>query len=94
MMFGKGVHRYIKAIEADDAPPKPYNRPMSSGMRPVNPAKPCAVCGKPQDERFPPFCSRRCADVDLHRWLSGAYVLPAGEDDDNESVDVGPQERA
>jgi uncharacterized protein len=55
--------------------------------------KRCAVCGKPQDERFPPFCSRRCADVDLHRWLSGAYVLPAGDDDDSESLPAGPQER-
>jgi uncharacterized protein len=47
--------------------------------------KPCAICGKPQAERFRPFCSRRCADVDLHRWLSGAYALPAAEDDDAEA---------
>jgi len=44
--------------------------------------KACAVCGKPQVERFRPFCSRRCADVDLHRWLSGAYALPATEEED------------
>ena len=39
-------------------------------------AKTCAICGKPRDKRYDPFCSKRCADVDLHRWLSGAYVVP------------------
>jgi endogenous inhibitor of DNA gyrase (YacG/DUF329 family) len=56
-------------------------------------AKPCAVCGKPQVERFRPFCSRRCADVDLHRWLSGAYALPASEDDEGDALPAGPEER-
>jgi endogenous inhibitor of DNA gyrase (YacG/DUF329 family) len=41
--------------------------------------KVCAICGKPRDPRYDPFCSKRCADVDLHRWLSGAYVVPGGE---------------
>jgi len=46
--------------------------------------KPCPLCGKPAAEPFRPFCSRRCADVDLNRWLSGAYVVPApaGTDED------------
>jgi uncharacterized protein len=57
---------------------------MSSRIIPPAPAKPCAVCGKPQVEAFRPFCSRRCADVDLHRWLAGAYTLPATEDDDGD----------
>src|SRR5262245_24106818 len=35
------------------------------------PTKPCAICGEPQMARLRPFCSRRCADVDLHRWLLG-----------------------
>jgi endogenous inhibitor of DNA gyrase (YacG/DUF329 family) len=47
--------------------------------------KTCAICGKPQADLFRPFCSRRCADVDLHRWLSGTYAIPAVEDDDVES---------
>ena len=42
----------------------------------------CAVCGKEQDERFRPFCSRRCADVDLARWLKGGYAIPAVEPPD------------
>lgn len=39
----------------------------------------CAVCGKPQSAEYRPFCSRRCADVDLQRWFSGAYAVPAEE---------------
>jgi hypothetical protein len=50
-------------------------------------ARPCVICGKPQDERFRPFCSRRCADIDLHRWLSGVYAVPAQDDEARESGD-------
>jgi endogenous inhibitor of DNA gyrase (YacG/DUF329 family) len=42
----------------------------------------CPLCGKPRDRAFRPFCSGRCADADLQRWLSGRYVIPAGEDDE------------
>jgi len=44
-------------------------------------AKPCPICGKPSVEAFKPFCSKRCADVDLNRWLSGNYVIPARDDE-------------
>jgi endogenous inhibitor of DNA gyrase (YacG/DUF329 family) len=44
----------------------------------------CAICGKPEVEEFKPFCSRRCADVDLHRWLSGVYAIPVKEDADED----------
>jgi uncharacterized protein len=36
----------------------------------------CPICGKPAGERFNPFCSKRCADVDLGRWLKGGYAIP------------------
>ena len=39
----------------------------------------CPICGKPRDPRYDPFCSRRCADVDLHRWLKGGYLIPGAE---------------
>ena len=42
-------------------------------------ARPCPICGKPSDARYAPFCSKRCADVDLHRWLKGNYVIPGPE---------------
>ena len=50
--------------------------------------RPCAICGKPQGERFRPFCSRRCADIDLHRWLSGVYAVPAQDDEVRENDDA------
>ena len=43
----------------------------------------CAICGKPQAEKFKPFCSKRCADVDLSRWLKGNYAIPAEEPPDS-----------
>jgi endogenous inhibitor of DNA gyrase (YacG/DUF329 family) len=49
----------------------------------------CAICGKPQEEKFKPFCSKRCADVDLQRWFSGSYAIAAEEEDtpDGENTD-------
>jgi endogenous inhibitor of DNA gyrase (YacG/DUF329 family) len=44
----------------------------------------CPICNKPAAAAFKPFCSRRCADVDLNRWLSGAYAIPVREDDDED----------
>jgi endogenous inhibitor of DNA gyrase (YacG/DUF329 family) len=37
------------------------------------------MCKKPEEQKFAPFCSKRCADVDLSRWLKGAYAIPAEE---------------
>ena len=46
-----------------------------------SPKKKCPICGKPMVEEFKPFCSRRCADIDLNRWLTGNYVIPARDDE-------------
>ena len=44
----------------------------------------CPICGKPSaPARLHPFCSRRCADVDLGRWFIGAYSVPAVEADED-----------
>ena len=51
----------------------------------------CPICGKPPADPYRPFCSRRCADVDLHRWLSGVYAVPAVESDED-GVDEGEGE--
>ena len=40
---------------------------------------------KPAEEAFRPFCSRRCSDVDLQRWFTGRYAVPAVEQDDTEA---------
>lgn len=37
---------------------------------------PCPICAKDSDTKYRPFCSRRCADIDLGRWLKESYVLP------------------
>jgi uncharacterized protein len=49
-------------------------------------ARPCPICGKLATQAFRPFCSQRCQDVDLNRWLSGSYAIPGrnDEDDDND----------
>jgi len=65
-------------------------------MTPANENQPqasigkCPICGKPTQVEYRPFCSKRCADVDLNRWLSGSYAIPAAEDD--EDRDEGDRE--
>jgi endogenous inhibitor of DNA gyrase (YacG/DUF329 family) len=55
---------------------------------PSDPPRACPICGKPAATRFRPFCSGRCKDVDLNRWLTGAYAIPAAEsEDDGEQTD-------
>lgn len=50
--------------------------------KPRKPAA-CPVCGKPMIAAFRPFCSDRCRKVDLNRWFSEAYRIPATETDQN-----------
>ena len=47
-------------------------------------AQSCPICGKPVEPVFHPFCSKRCADIDLNRWLSGVYAVPAKDEDDED----------
>ena len=47
--------------------------------------KPCPICGKPATAASHPFCSERCRDVDLNRWLSNSYAIPAAQDDDEDA---------
>lgn len=39
----------------------------------------CPICGKDQDSKYHPFCSKKCADIDLGRWLKGSYVIHTNE---------------
>ena len=47
---------------------------------------PCPICARPMEAAYRPFCSRRCADLDLQRWLTGRYAIPGkpAEDIDDE----------
>jgi endogenous inhibitor of DNA gyrase (YacG/DUF329 family) len=54
-------------------------------MDPAAPAViPCPICGKPRVQQFRPFCSKRCADVDLNRWFKGVYAVAVTETDDED----------
>lgn len=50
----------------------------------------CPICGKEPEAKYRPFCSRRCADIDLGRWLTGSYAIPdqAISEDDPPAPDV------
>jgi uncharacterized protein len=54
----------------------------------------CPICARESDPKYRPFCSRRCADVDLGRWLKGAYAIPATEiEDENPPEETTPSQR-
>ncbi len=42
----------------------------------------CPICGEDTVIRFRPFCSKRCADVDLAKWLNGSYAVPSQREED------------
>jgi uncharacterized protein len=63
------------------ADPRP---PAAPAPRPAKP-RPCAICGKPATPRDRPFCSPRCAEIDLGRWFGETYRIPGPlKDSDDE----------
>ena len=61
-------------------------------------ARACPICKKPADADYRPFCSRRCADIDLQRWLTGRYALSEDDEDEqrapwSEDPDEAPTDR-
>ncbi len=50
--------------------------------------KACPICGKPAVQRYFPFCSKRCGDIDLGRWLKGVYAIPASEAQEGEEEEL------
>ncbi|MBK5922030.1 hypothetical protein CCR80_13400 [Rhodothalassium salexigens] len=58
------------------APPPTPAPPSQPSTDASSAAGRCPLCDKPTDPGYRPFCSKRCADVDLHRWLGEGYVLP------------------
>jgi endogenous inhibitor of DNA gyrase (YacG/DUF329 family) len=65
----------------------------SAPLRAVRIQAKCPVCGKPADAKYQPFCTKRCADIDLGRWLKEGYRVPTeeglGEDDEPPPVPAG-----
>lgn len=62
----------------------------------MRPSKTCPICRRPSEARWRPFCSRRCSEVDLFRWLNGSYRVPAAsaaeEGDGTEAAEYGRDE--
>jgi hypothetical protein len=56
---------------------------MNEIERKLSPAR-CPICRRGVDPAFKPFCSKRCADIDLNRWLTGVYAVPVKEDEDED----------
>lgn len=46
----------------------------------------CPVCRKPTEAKWRPFCSKRCADIDLGRWLNESYSIPSHEEPERDSA--------
>jgi len=58
---------------------------LDDKVTPLRPKRPCPECGKPSAREHYPFCSARCKDIDLNRWLKGTYVIPGRDDEEEES---------
>jgi uncharacterized protein len=63
---------------------RPAKEARGGKRGPKRSARKCPICGKPASEASKPFCSERCRDVDLNRWLSGSYVIAGGKDKDED----------
>ncbi len=58
---------------------------MSSSSSAGKPLR-CPICGKDAVDAYRPFCSKRCADIDLARWFSGSYGIAGREDDEGDTA--------
>lgn len=69
---------------------KPADKAPGGGGR-REAGRTCPLCGKAADHAYRPFCSKRCADIDLGRWLRGAYAVPGepSEGDEGEGGEGG-----
>ncbi len=54
----------------------------------------CPICSKPTDLKTRPFCSKRCANVDLGKWLTGSYAIPSDDPGETEEPIVVPRAEA
>ncbi len=66
----------------------PPDRPQSPPLRALRTEAKCPVCGKHADPKYRPFSSKRCADIDLGRWLKEGYRVPTEETPDDEASEA------
>ena len=55
------------------------------------PEAPCPICRRHASAEFRPFCSKRCADVDLGRWFTESYRIPASAPDPDGDEELDPE---
>lgn len=65
-----------------DEPEKP-----AATVAPLRKAVPCPICSRPSAREHYPFCSNRCRDVDLNRWLSGSYAISVADGEEKAEDD-------
>ena len=63
------------------------NKPRTArdNVEPLRKSRPCPECGRPSVRASYPFCSERCRNVDLNRWLTGSYAIPVTEEEENQT---------
>jgi uncharacterized protein len=66
---------------------------MTSKVEPLRKSRPCPECSRPSTRESYPFCSERCRNLDLSRWLSGSYAIPVAEDETKADGDEAPPAR-
>jgi endogenous inhibitor of DNA gyrase (YacG/DUF329 family) len=62
----------VSARSGEPRAPAPVGEPAKGTVK----GPKCPICGKPASTDYRPFCGKRCADLDLGRWLKGAYAMP------------------
>lgn len=60
---------------------------MTAKVEPLRKPRPCPECGNPSVREHYPFCSDRCRNLDLSRWLNGSYAIPVSEDEEMPDFD-------
>ena len=64
-----------------------------SNVEPLRKMRPCPECKRPSTRESYPFCSERCRNLDLSRWLTGSYAIPVSEDETKADGDDLPYGR-
>jgi endogenous inhibitor of DNA gyrase (YacG/DUF329 family) len=66
---------------------------LTSNVAPLRKARPCPECNRPSTRESYPFCSERCRNLDLSRWLTGSYAIPVVNDGSQEDDEDDPANR-
>lgn len=65
------------------------NESKKTSVEPLRKPRNCPECGRPSTRENYPFCSARCRELDLSRWLTGSYAIPVAEDESKADGDEG-----